>query len=222
MALLKKGSKGAAVKELQVLLNKNGAKPKLKEDSDFGPKTEAALVAFQKSAKLKPDGKAGEVSMAALNYGGPLPVMTVEDYEKRYSNFEKVYGHNKSVVQDYIDLSREIKDLPIKLGKEVEQAQEQFNEAADHWVEVVGLSKKIMEKQTEFAKKRLADPKAAEKLVKECEALEKQVKSIVKGPIESRRKKSQTAIDNSKELLTKAASSIQKTLSEIKKRSDEF
>jgi peptidoglycan hydrolase-like protein with peptidoglycan-binding domain len=37
MANLRKGTKGKSVKELQIKLNKAGAKPPLKDDGDFGP-----------------------------------------------------------------------------------------------------------------------------------------------------------------------------------------
>lgn len=61
--MLKLGSKGEAVKSLQILLNgynftgKNGKK--LTVDGDFGANTEFALRAFQRSAGLTPDGICG-------------------------------------------------------------------------------------------------------------------------------------------------------------------
>ena len=62
--LLKKGSAGGDVKTLQELLNQLGAG--LTVDGDFGSKTEAAVIAFQKKAGLKQDGKYGDQSHAAL------------------------------------------------------------------------------------------------------------------------------------------------------------
>lgn len=47
---LHEGDKGAAVIDLQRLLNKHGAK--LVVDGDFGAKTKAAVIAFQKAHKL--------------------------------------------------------------------------------------------------------------------------------------------------------------------------
>lgn len=64
--LLKKGSKGDAVKELQTLLNAKGAAPKLIVDGDFGAKTDAAVRAFQKAQKLVVDGKVGTYTWDAL------------------------------------------------------------------------------------------------------------------------------------------------------------
>jgi peptidoglycan hydrolase-like protein with peptidoglycan-binding domain len=50
-----KGSKGDAVKLVQAVI---GAKP----DGDFGPKTEQAVMAWQKANGLKPDGVVGPVT----------------------------------------------------------------------------------------------------------------------------------------------------------------
>lgn len=61
---LKEGSKGAAVKEAQKLLIKHGAS--IKADGDFGAKTKAAVVAFQKSKKLTADGVIGSKTWKAL------------------------------------------------------------------------------------------------------------------------------------------------------------
>lgn len=57
--LLKRGSTGTAVRELQTLL-------KITVDGDFGPKTEAAVKAFQKSQKLVADGRCGPYTWSKL------------------------------------------------------------------------------------------------------------------------------------------------------------
>ena len=62
--LLKKGSVGSDVKTLQELLNQLGAS--LTTDGDFGSKTESAVIAFQKKAGLKQDGKYGDQTHATL------------------------------------------------------------------------------------------------------------------------------------------------------------
>ena len=64
MPLIKKGSKGDAVKKLQQILNSKGYK--LTEDSDFGPATEAAVKAFQKANHLETDSEVGPLTWAAL------------------------------------------------------------------------------------------------------------------------------------------------------------
>jgi len=61
--ILKKGDKGNAVKELQVLLG-------IKADGDFGTYTEAVVIKFQKSKKLTADGIVGSATMKALSRGG--------------------------------------------------------------------------------------------------------------------------------------------------------
>jgi len=62
--LLVIGNKGLAVRELQRLLNKHGAK--LDVDDWFGDKTLKAVKAFQKAKSLAADGKAGDATWDAL------------------------------------------------------------------------------------------------------------------------------------------------------------
>ena len=61
-----KGETGKRVSDLQARLNALGAKPPLKLDGIFGPKTLAAVRAFQKSHGLKVDGLVGPLTTAAL------------------------------------------------------------------------------------------------------------------------------------------------------------
>jgi peptidoglycan hydrolase-like protein with peptidoglycan-binding domain len=56
---LKKGSKGSGVKNVQTLL-------KLKADGDFGPGTEKAVKAFQKSKGLAETGIVDAITFKAL------------------------------------------------------------------------------------------------------------------------------------------------------------
>lgn len=63
--LLRKGSKGQAVKDLQEKLNKLGYN--LKADGDFGSKTEAAVISFQKKYNLEVDGVVGNETRNALD-----------------------------------------------------------------------------------------------------------------------------------------------------------
>jgi N-acetylmuramoyl-L-alanine amidase len=64
--VLKRGSKGAAVRELQTSLNAARASPNLIVDGDYGDATEKAVRAFQTAAGLVDDGKAGPQTRAAL------------------------------------------------------------------------------------------------------------------------------------------------------------
>jgi len=62
--LLRLGAKGARVRELQALLARAGHAVTV--DGDFGPATRDAVMAFQKSRKLKADGVYGPKTEAAL------------------------------------------------------------------------------------------------------------------------------------------------------------
>jgi N-acetylmuramoyl-L-alanine amidase len=64
--LLRRGSKGAAVRELQTMLNEAGASPRLTVDGDFGPATDRAVRAFQQRAELVVDGIVGAQTRTAL------------------------------------------------------------------------------------------------------------------------------------------------------------
>lgn len=69
--LLRKGSQGSGVSELQRLLNEHGAAPPLKVDGDFGPATERALRAYQTERGITVDGIAGDQTFGALRGGKP-------------------------------------------------------------------------------------------------------------------------------------------------------
>lgn len=62
---VQKGDKGDTVKRMQLLLQQHGA-PTLAADGDFGPKTDAAIRAFQKAHGLTVDGIVGPKTWAEL------------------------------------------------------------------------------------------------------------------------------------------------------------
>lgn len=65
LPVLRRGSTGPAVEKLQALLNAvSGAG--LAEDGDFGPRTDAAVRAFQRSRHLDDDGIVGRLTWRAL------------------------------------------------------------------------------------------------------------------------------------------------------------
>jgi hypothetical protein len=64
--VLRRGSKGQAVQHLQVLLQSRGFYLGQNCDGQFGPKTDAAVKAFQRSAGLKTDGVVGPLTWKAL------------------------------------------------------------------------------------------------------------------------------------------------------------
>ena len=67
MQVLSKGSKGEAVKVVQLLLRSVLVPPrKIKVDGDFGPGTESAVKAFQRQRHLKVDGTVSVDVLTAL------------------------------------------------------------------------------------------------------------------------------------------------------------
>lgn len=64
--LLKEGRSGEDVKELQDFLIKYGYLEG-SADGDFGPKTKAAVIKFQKEKGLSPDGEAGPKTWAEID-----------------------------------------------------------------------------------------------------------------------------------------------------------
>ena len=65
MPTLKQGSSGTAVKKLQNDLQALGFDPN-GADGKFGAGTKKALIAFQKSRGLNPDGSAGPITLSAI------------------------------------------------------------------------------------------------------------------------------------------------------------
>jgi peptidoglycan hydrolase-like protein with peptidoglycan-binding domain len=61
-----RGQAGPGIADLQRILNEMGANPPLALDGKFGPKTEAALKAFQGGAGVNDNGKFGRDSMLAV------------------------------------------------------------------------------------------------------------------------------------------------------------
>lgn len=83
--MLRAGSKGAAVRELQTLLRRAGFS--IEPDGDFGPATERAVRGWQKHAGLEVDGVAGPLTMDSLarfrtapeENAGAKPVSKIEE-----------------------------------------------------------------------------------------------------------------------------------------------
>jgi len=81
MNVIKKGSNGKTVKQLQQILNDKGYLDSV--DGDFGPATHKALVKFQKDHDLLADGVAGKRTWEALEGGERASwALTEKDIEK--------------------------------------------------------------------------------------------------------------------------------------------
>ena len=86
--LLKKGSTGEDVKKLQKFLG-------LKDDGDFGDKTEIAVKKWQKENGLKDDGIVGDGTWSKM-FGGVAPSVIKEDVvipKTGTLNIDKLKGH---------------------------------------------------------------------------------------------------------------------------------
>jgi len=65
--VLRRGMQGVSIRQMQERLNELGANPRLATDGIFGPLTEAAVIAFQKSRGLTPDGIVGDAVIIRPN-----------------------------------------------------------------------------------------------------------------------------------------------------------
>lgn len=218
MAILKKGSKGPEVRKLQEALNKNGSK--LTVDGDFGKNTEDAVKKFQKKAKLKADGKVGPMTEAALKAGGPLPVMTVPDYREKAAYIKKFRGINAQTMGDYTVISSILGQLDRAFLGEMEKASALLRSNDKHWDVVDKLVAEIIKLQKEFAAKRLSDPRAAEKILQQCETKDKLADSIGNGKINPNSRKANKHVGTAKSRLAKDSGTIDKLLGDIAKRLD--
>ena len=65
-ASIRRGHSGQDVRSLQRMLNEAGARPPLDEDGLFGPKTQAAVRRFQRSAHMSPSGSVDRSTLGRL------------------------------------------------------------------------------------------------------------------------------------------------------------
>ncbi|MFJ5233153.1 peptidoglycan-binding protein [Kitasatospora sp. NPDC088391] len=85
--VLRSGSKGQAVKDLQRDLNRNGHH--LTVDGIFGPETEVAVTAFQRAHRLTADGVVGPETRAALvaaDYNNRSSTGYFLEFDKNWEN----------------------------------------------------------------------------------------------------------------------------------------
>lgn len=108
MSVLKKESSGPQVVSLQRKLKALGFNPGA-IDGDFGPSTENAVRAFQKSRGLTPDGMAGPQTMGTLPMNGlDLPLHLFQVLEEEYIS---LYGQLEQ--ETIVNLKDGLKDRPV-------------------------------------------------------------------------------------------------------------
>ncbi len=112
--ILKRGSKGAKVVELQRALTLLGHN--LDDDGIFGKGTEEAVIAFQNSHGLEPDGKVGKKTASAIIELAVEPEAEPEktvkqpwmDLAKTFIGMQEIVRseHNPEIVQFWKDIKR--------------------------------------------------------------------------------------------------------------------
>lgn len=222
MAVLKKGSKGKIVEYLQAALNKLKAKPPLKVDGIFGPKTQDAVKQFQKRANLKADGQVGELTEASIRYGGPLPEMKVEDYEKRTASFEKHRKYNTELLAGLMRIRKIVDLLENDFNQNIFPAVKLSEANSAHWEEVLALGRKIASFQKDFKRLRLKDPKTAQKIADTCAAHDKKLMSDAKTKISPNFNKMTAMVRVMTKALTSSLSKINSEYSALKKNMVDF
>ncbi|MEL6807124.1 MAG: peptidoglycan-binding protein [Pseudomonadota bacterium] len=180
MAMLKKGSKGRPVETLQNAVNKLGIKPELNVDGIFGPLTEKGVRAAQKKLKLNSDGKAGDLTLAAIKYGKPLPEMTVPDVKKSLLGNEAAVGNLSKIEQNH----KTIVDGKTALDKALLNVTNDMSVATKmdltSWKRIIDEQRKIYDAQKKFDAILIKNPDEAAKLARTAETQQIIVKEMYK------------------------------------------
>ena len=202
MASLSKGAKGKPVTQLQKALNKNGTKPKLKEDGIFGPITDAAVRAYQKKNKMKVDGIVGPNSSFALSIGPrpkslqwPIdfdPAKEMKAFEKDVketdANFKKYVGILKKALADNDNVKKALMERAKMLSDRKKIVGTVTKTLLEDAKELQRLQEES-EKSTDFAKikdiydfaekiYKNMDNAAVDEAVKNLDAFDETVKDI--------------------------------------------
>ncbi|MFE3986952.1 peptidoglycan-binding protein [Nocardia tengchongensis] len=119
MDILKRGSTGPEVVEVQQLLHKHGCSPG-EIDGDFGAATERAVRAFQRLSGLEADGVVGPISLAALRQppdepAGPITGVTLGIVAQMFpqTRVSNIRTHWITVLDALVD--RQLGDKPMAL-----------------------------------------------------------------------------------------------------------
>ena len=164
MAILKKGSKGSSVKEVQTLVNKLGIKPQLNVDGIFGPLTEAGVRSAQKKLALDVDGAVGEFTLAALKYGKPLPVWEMRSLKGRAAKQRAQGRFHDGLAQCYLRISKQLNDLDKLRDKNDPKIKKALTDIKQPREAMANKSAEIEQMELEFDKILTKNPAAAQKL----------------------------------------------------------
>ena len=121
--VLRPGSRGSSVKDLQNKLKAAGFDPG-PIDGIYGPKTAAAVRKYQKAKGLTVDGLAGPQTLGSLNGTGSGPKIQTDYTDEETTRFNGLPGHpevwkNKDTGKVYIVYFPEGMDPPVPLRYEV-------------------------------------------------------------------------------------------------------
>lgn len=112
LPMLRKGSTGAAVKELQELLNTDSRYGGLEVDGIFGSDTLSSVRAFQADHGLTPDGIVGPMTWAALRQTGD------DEPEEDKPNEAANEPHEPDDTWDSLSLEEKVEDLNERLKRQ--------------------------------------------------------------------------------------------------------
>ena len=170
MAILKKGSKGRPVETLQSSINKLGIKPELNVDGVFGPLTEKGVRAAQKKLKTPgSDGRADDLTLAALKYGKPLPKMDVPDLKKSLLGNAAAFRNLSKIEQNLKTIGDSAKLLEKSLLNLTNDMSVATKIDLPSWKRMIEGQRKIYEAQKKFDAALIKNPDEAAKLARSAE-----------------------------------------------------
>lgn len=173
MAVLKAGSKGKDVTAAQKLLNKTGAKPKLKEDGIFGDLTDKQTRLFQKKAKLGVDGKIGANTLAALNFGGELPILPELYYKEEVLRDAKHGAYAATLSKSINKAISQFETKMTLIDKKLSETKKALELEVKDGDKRTDIAKKLAVQIDIFEKSKTSDPAKAKKAVPQIDSLYK-------------------------------------------------
>lgn len=169
MAILKEGSAGSEVRDVQRRLNELGAAPALVVDGQFGRMTRCALSTFQERANLtRRDGELDPMTRAALKFGGALPEMTVMDYAHLPDVFENIPDNFARLLDHLNRMKSLVTRLDAQVSKNRAAVQAMMDRNRPIWGDLAHRYEVISRLQKEFREVLLDDPHRAEQIAMEC------------------------------------------------------